>query len=32
MSEKVKIMDEAFKYFSSKYEYSNIDGIRLKIK
>ena len=29
--QKVKIMDEAFKYFSSKYEYSNIDGIRLKL-
>ena len=29
--EKIKIMDKAFDYFSSKYEYSNIDGIRLKL-
>ena len=26
---KVEVMDEVFKYFSSKYDYSDIDGIRL---
>jgi len=29
--EKQKIMNEAFDYFSSKFDYSNIDGIRLKL-
>ena len=29
--QKNKIMDEAFKYFSSRYDFSNIDGIRLKL-
>ena len=29
--EKEKIMAEVFDYFSSKFEYSNIDGIRLKL-
>ena len=29
--EKEKIMAEVYDYFSSKFEYSNIDGIRLKL-
>ena len=28
---KVKVMDDVFKYFSSKFEYSDIDGIRIKL-
>jgi phosphomannomutase/phosphoglucomutase len=30
--QKEQIMLEVFNYFSSKFEYSNIDGIRLKLK
>ncbi len=30
-SQKVQIMSKAFEYFSSIYEYSDIDGIRLKL-
>ncbi len=31
-NEKINIMNEAFDYFSNKFEYSDIDGIRLKLE
>ena len=29
--EKIEIMNKAFSYFSSKFDYSDVDGIRLKL-